>query len=148
MTRPVTYALTMERLVEQVRALAALHILARQGDSRLRTTLCEGRQELLEHTLRDAFVECVMEMPVPAVDVDIDALAITLLTPDTTARYRSIVVERTLAHMVAARALELWASMASLPDEARKFTELVSSARISLRCLLSPPASILRPASF
>ena len=148
MTRPVTYALTMERLVEQVRALAALHILARQGDSRLRTTLCEGRQELLEHTLRDAFVECVMEMPVPAVDLDIDALAITLLTPDTTARYRSIVVERTLAHMVAARALELWASMASLPDEARKFTELVSSARISLRCLLSPPASILRPASF
>ena len=148
MTRPVTYALTMERLVEQVRALAALHILARQGDSRLRTTLCEGRQELLEHTLRDAFVECVMEMPVPAVDVDIDALAITLLTPDTTARYRSIVVERTLAQMVAARALELWASMASLPDEARKFTELVSSARISLRCLLSPPASILRPASF
>ena len=148
MTRPVTYDLTMERLVEQVRALAALHILARQGDSRLRTTLCEGRQELLEHTLRDAFVECVMEMPVPAVDVDIDALAITLLTPDTTARYRSIVVERTLAHMVAARALELWASMASLPDEARKFTELVSSARISLRCLLSPPASILRPASF
>ena len=148
MTRPVTYALTMERLVEQVRALAALHILARQGDSRLRTTLCEGRQELLEHTLRDAFVECVMEMPVPAVDVDIDALAITLLTPDTTARCRSIVVERTLAHMVAARALELWASMASLPDEARKFIELVSSARISLRCLLSPPASILRPASF
>ena len=148
MTRPVTYALTMERLVEQVRALAALHILARQGDSRLRTTLCEGRQELLEHTLRDAFVECVMEMPVPAVDVDIDALAITLLTPDTTARCRSIVVERTLAQMVAARALELWASMASLPDEARKFTELVSSARISLRCLLSPPASILRPASF
>ena len=148
MTRPVTYALTMERLVEQVRALAALHILARQGDSRLRTTLCEGRQELLEHTLRDAFVECVMEMPVPAVDVDIDALAITLLTPDTTARCRSIVVERTLAQMVAASALELWASMASLPDEARKFTELVSSARISLRCLLSPPASILRPASF
>lgn len=148
MTRPVTYALTMERLVEQVRALAALHILARQGDSRLHTTLCEGRQELLEHTLRDAFVECVMEMPVPAVDVDIDALAITLLTPDTTARCRSIVVERTLAHMVAARALELWASMASLPDEARKFTELVSSARISLRCLLSPPASILRPVSF
>ena len=89
-----------------------------------------------------------MEMPVPAVDVDIEALAITLLTPDTTARCRSIVVERTLAQMVAARALELWASMASLPDEARKFTELVSSARISLRCLLSPPASILRPASF
>ena len=148
MTRPVTYALTMERLVEQVRALAALHRLARQGDSRLRTTVCEGRQELLEHTLRDAFVECVMEMPVPAVDLDIEALAITLLTPDTTARCRSIVVERTLAHMVAARALELWASMASLPDEARKFTELVSSARISLRCLLSPPASILRPASF
>lgn len=142
---PVTYALSMERLVEHVRAMAALHILARQGDSRLRSLMCGERQPLLERTLRDAFVECVMEAPVPAVDVDIEALTLTLLTSATVARTQPLAVERMLAQMVAARALELWTSMAALTDEARKFAEMVSAFRSRLRSLLSPPASLIRP---
>ncbi len=146
MTVPMTYALSMERLVEQARAMAALHILARGGDSPLRELTCEGRRELLESTLRDAFVECVMESPVPTVDVDIREPTLTLLTPETTARGPSLAVERTLTQMIAARALELWASMAALTSEASRFAEMATAARHRLRTLLTPPSTFIRPA--
>lgn len=146
MTVSVTYALSMPRLVEHVRALAAIHILARQGESPLRELMCEARCQLLERMLRDAFVECVMQSPVPAVDVDIEALTLTLLTPESTARGQALAVERLLSQMVAARALELWVSMSGLTDQDFSMADMVSASRNRLRSLLSPPAPLVRPA--
>ena len=142
----MTYGLSMERIIEDMRGLAAVHVMSRGGESPLELMMCEGRRALLERRVKDAFTECVARLEVRAVDIDIDSLTVGLAVGRGVRGSLHLLVGRALEQMVASRAMSLWASMAGMDDMGTDFEALASRWGRRLGIMLSGGGATVRPA--
>ena len=147
MTATMDYCLSMDRLVESVRALAALHLMSLGGDSPLGALMCDDRRLLLEQTLKDAFTGCVAGIGARVTDLDIDALKLTVAAGRDADSARHTAVGRVLEQMVAARALALWTAVAGPPEVGAAMEALASrqGQRLNELLALGPSVRKLSP---
>lgn len=138
MDTSMEFGLSDERIIENMRGLAAIHILSREDESPLAPLMCEGRRELLANTVRDAFVESVTSLPAAVIDLDIDRLRLTLAVGRALGTDRLLPVARTLEQLVSARAMSMWCRLSGLEKEGSSFDSLAENWRKRLRALLTP----------
>lgn len=144
METTMNYCLSCDRIIENMRGLAAIHILSRSGESPLGPMMCESRRRLLEITVRDAFAECVSSSGIHVTDLDIDGLKLSLAVGRGFGTEHLLLVSRVLEQTVAAVAMAMWCSLSGLEKEEAVFRSLADGWRKKLRSLLSPPPC-LRP---
>lgn len=136
-------ALSMDRIIESMRALVAVDILSHGGASALESMMCDGRRQLLEATVRDAFVECAMSLTAAISDIDIDGLRLTVVTGREADTRRLLAVSRAFEQMVIAATVHRWAATAGherlsaesgvLRDEWRRQLSGLLSSGVGLR---------------
>ena len=144
MDTTMNYVLSAGKIIENMRGLAAIHILARSGSSPLEPLMCESRRELLESTVRDAFAGCVSRLSVPVIELDVEQLSLTLAMGRGVPSERLLRVSRTFEQMVAAEAMALWCSLSGLEAEADLFGSQVAGWQVRLKALLAP-SPFIRP---
>ncbi|MDE6378265.1 MAG: hypothetical protein K2K72_05930 [Duncaniella sp.] len=138
----MNYVLSSGKIIENMRGLAAIHILARSGCSPLEPLMCESRRELLESTVRDAFAACVSRLSVPVIELDVERLSLTMAVGRGVPSERLLRLSRTLEQMVAAEAMALWCSLSGLESEAEVCSSQVAGWQVRLKALLAPSPCI------